>query len=324
MLVVPTCRSKSIAAFFEAWGDRGGWDEVCVIEDALDTSSEVNKVLPPGSYHYSHSEIGVALGEDSWIISRQDSSCRNFGLLIARELGMDVLTLDDDCFPSDGCRNFVDEHRHMMRHYKWVDAIPEQSMRGKPYRNLGLVESVINIGLWSKNPDLDAPRSLVSGMPTDFCPPDGNCLIPARQYIPVCGMNLFIRHEAIPLFYFAPMGHGQPYRRFDDIWGGVVAKRALDEVGWHLSVGEPHVEHQRASDPFANLIKEAPGIVANEQFWELIDSIKLPAPPPHDEDRPQWVVVGIAAELEKSPDKYLQKYGEALRTWVRLCRRSKS
>ena len=68
-------------------------------------------------------------------------------------------------------------------------------------------------------------------------------------------MNLCFSRRAIPLMYFPLMGQGQP-----------------DALGWSFSVGEPFVRHARASDPFVNLVKEAPGIKANETFWEDIDA----------------------------------------------------
>ncbi len=127
-------------------------------------------------------------------------------------------------------------------------------------------------------------------------------------------MNLYIRHEAIPFMYFPFMGEGQPYKRFDDIWAGVIAKRALDLLGWHMSVGEPFVEHRRASDPFANLVKETPGIVANEMFWEAIDGIEVPSG-----KTPQDIVATLGRGLEGLEDAYLKRLGQALQVWARLC-----
>jgi len=45
------------------------------------------------------------------------------------------------------------------------------------------------------------------------------------------------------------MGEGQPYRRFDDIWFGVIAKRICDHLGWSIAVGDPHVHHGRCPTP---------------------------------------------------------------------------
>ena len=45
-------------------------------------------------------------------------------------------------------------------------------------------------------------------------------------------MSLAFRIEALPLMYLPLMGEGQPYDRFDNIWGGVIAKRVCDHLGW--------------------------------------------------------------------------------------------
>jgi reversibly glycosylated polypeptide/UDP-arabinopyranose mutase len=322
MLVVPTCRPGSLREFLTAWKGKGGWDAICIIEDAPKRSDEVAEILRLSSLintqHYSHKEISEILLENSWIISKKDSACRNFGLLCAYWQGMDVITLDDDCFPSNE-EDLVYAHQQSMRHKEWVDSIPDQPMRGKPYKNLGNIHSAVNVGLWTKNPDLDAPHQLVEEYDPLFMPPPGNRIIPQGQYVPVCGMNLYIRHAAIPLFYFALMGEGQPYRRFDDIWGGIIAKRILDALGWHMSVGEPFVEHRRASDPFTNLVKEAPGIAANEKFWEIIKSIELSVGTESTPTRLMHKVGSRLSEMKDLDDDYLVYLGTAIRAWVDVC-----
>ncbi len=318
MLVVPTCRLESLEAFFKAWGNRGGWDAVCVVEDSptLSAAGAEANTQPDSVCHYSHAEINATLGDDAWIISRRDSAIRCFGFLLAHRAGMDVLTLDDDVFPVGSCgSSFVALHRNAMQHNRWAGSVPGMRTRGMPYRNLGNLESAINVGLWTGVPDLDGPQGLLTPM-TGFVPPPGTRLIPAGQHVPVCGMNLYIKHEAIPLCYFPPMGEGQPYKRLDDIWGGILAKRALDALGWHMSVGEPFVEHRRASDPFANLVKEAPGIVANETFWETIDGIKLT---PRKFPTAAKIVAEIGDQLERHQDNYIKQLGRALQVWARLC-----
>ena len=52
-------------------------------------------------------------------------------------------------------------------------------------------------------------------------------------------------------------------------------KKICDHLGLDVSIGKPTVFHQRASDPFVNLVKEAPGIALNESFWQEIDAITI-------------------------------------------------
>jgi reversibly glycosylated polypeptide/UDP-arabinopyranose mutase len=315
MLVIPTCRPESLRHFFREWGDKGGWDTVCVIEDAPQKSYEVGTASEQITEHYSHSEIDSVLEEDSWIISRRDSAIRCFGFLKAYQNGMDVLTLDDDCFPvTDDYDNYTlaDHHRLSMLHRCWIESVPDTRTRGIPYRNLGMMEGKVNVGLWTGVPDLDGPQGLLSPR-SDFVPPPGSRLIPYGQYVPVCGMNLYIRHEAIPLFYFPLMGEGQPYKRFDDIWAGIIAKKCMDALGWSLAVGEPFVKHQRASDPFANLIKEAPGIQTNETFWEIINSTLIPPT-----KNPLTALAGIVDGLRDQKSPYFIRLGQAIGKWIHL------
>jgi reversibly glycosylated polypeptide/UDP-arabinopyranose mutase len=115
------------------------------------------------------------------------------------------------------------------------------------------------------------------------------------------------------LFYFPLMGEGQPYRRFDDIWAGVIAKKVMDHLGWPMSVGEPAVFHVRASDPVQNRIKEMPGITRNETFWQEIDGIELTA------GDPAGCMRELGEQLGRSgSDDYMRRLGMALQVWASL------
>ena len=129
----------------------------------------------------------------------------------------------------------------------------------------------------------------------------------------MCGMNLAFKPEVAPAMYFAPSGPDQPYDRFDDIWMGIIAKRVFDHLRLYCYTGYPQVVHDRASDPFKNLIKEAPGIEANEGFWAYIDAIDLT-----HSDLTQCVR-DIARYMSDHPyrdEAYFVRYGSALLTWT--------
>ncbi len=51
------------------------------------------------------------------------------------------------------------------------------------------------------------------------------------SYFPMCSMNLAWRPEFTAAMYFLLMGPDQPFDRFGDIWGGVLAKRVADHLG---------------------------------------------------------------------------------------------
>jgi hypothetical protein len=123
-------------------------------------------------------------------------------------------------------------------------------------------------------------------------------------------MNLAVRREAACLMYYPPMGEGSPYGRFDDIWCGLVVQRICRHLRRSIVVGEPRVDHRRASDPFANLTREAPGIAANESVWRAIDEVELSAGTP----------LGCMRELGASlgGDEYLERWGKAMLAWCDL------
>jgi reversibly glycosylated polypeptide / UDP-arabinopyranose mutase len=319
VLVVPTNRPDRFQDWLRAWGDRGGWDTVIVVEDALERSAPLRDVAAadPRVRHYSWKEIDEVLGDAAWIISRGDSAIRCFGLWSAWSRGAKwILTLDDDCYPlgTQGLAPtlFQEHEAATAGHRRWLSTLPGQRTRGLPYRNQGtLADVVANVGLWTGSGDPDAVQELTGYRHP--CPmPRGNWVVPCGQYVPVCGMNLFLHRDAVPLFYFPPMGRGQPYRRFDDIWAGVIAKKCLDHLGWSLSVGEPFVDHRRAGNPFRNLVAEAPGIAANETFWASVDGALLAA------RDPAKVVRQVGAHLATDPDAYLARLGRALQTWAGL------
>jgi len=76
--------------------------------------------------------------------------------------------------------------------------------------------------------------------------------------------------------YQMPMGKGQPYERFDDIWCGWIMKKACDAIALSVRSGSPFIHHARASDAKRNAELEAPGIIENEKVWRAILSMGIP------------------------------------------------
>lgn len=322
VLVIPSIREDCLVEFMRRWQGRGGWDTVVLVEDNPEKSFRV----PGIDYHYSWKEIEATLGAAHWIISRRDSAIRAFGFYVAWWLGADyVLTLDDDCYPSDeSCTAlplFQAHLRSMLNHSVWTKSLPGRRTRGLPYRNLGVLDNVrMNVGLWTGAGDPDAIEALtrVGAGETDTFPdpPPGSWIVPVGQLIPVCSMNICVSREAIPLCYYPPMGKGQRYARFDDIWMGIIAKYACDSLRWGIAVGEPWVRHSRASDPFVNLTKEAPGIALNETLWEEIMAFHYYAIDPL-----VWMAeLGKTLEAAKAGHDidYTRALGRALQVWAKL------
>jgi hypothetical protein len=321
--------------FLKEWEGKGGWTSLIVVEDAPHISPQITTDLSHyesntgvKTYHVSWDSIDRLLGERSWIISRQDSAIRCFGFLLAYRMGADyVLTLDDDCYPDIAHPDIVNLHLNNIRRFpKWSSTVPGLKVRGLPYKNLGVRHDVqISMGLWTGVPDLDGKTQL--GMDENdlrlkfFLPHIGVRLLAQGEYAPLCGMNLCFTRRAIPLLYYPLMGRNQPYKRFDDIWAGVVAERLCDLMGWKISIGTPFVRHSRASDPRANVVKEAPGIEANEEFWTIVDRFYDPIKSPlllvrdlgiHFQE---YYDVLVADVLDK---EYIKKLGKAYTIWTEL------
>ena len=219
-----------------------------------------------------------------------------------------IYTLDDDCYPHQSAGGPIDiirGHREALEgRSRWFNTLNGGKPRGLPFNHVGSREVYLNHGLWTNVLDFDAPTQLAGAFEEEFS--WDNRLVPSGQYFPMCGMNVAWRPEVTVLMYHLLMGcvdvrtmpkehrrqvekHCQrvecegdtilyrlPFDRFGDIWCGIIMKKVADHLGLAVSSGTPYIRHDRASDPFVNLIKEANGLKANEVFWERIHLMSLP------------------------------------------------
>jgi reversibly glycosylated polypeptide / UDP-arabinopyranose mutase len=152
--------------------------------------------------------------------------------------------------------------------------------RGYPQTGLSFRPTVINHGLWSGIPDLDAETQLETPPPYEYSKGRYE-YIPYGSYYPMSGMNVAFGREMVPAMYFGLMGHhlymdsDWGYHRYGDIWAGILSKRIADHLGYAVRTGSPWVEHERASDPHVNKLKEGTAKAANEWFWQRVDAVKL-------------------------------------------------
>jgi hypothetical protein len=322
-LVVPTNRPERVHEFLEAWSP-WPWDEILIVEDAPTVSASLRHARWNGDgssgkarvITFSWEEIDASL-RNGWIISRCDSAIRCYGFWRAWALGADcIFTLDDDCYPAD--EEYVRKHiQNLEATAKWQSTVPWMRVRGLPYANFGTLRNVyVSVGLWRGHPDLDSIQSLAHGCNGDRVLERNlsSRVMPGEQYFPMSGMNLAFRREVACLMYFPPMGANSPYARFDDIWAGLVVQRICRHLRYAIVCGQPVVEHRRASDPFDNLVKEAPGIRANEHMWEIIDAIPLRGGMPLDCMRE----MGAGLQEHSREDPYLARWGRGILEWCRL------
>lgn len=241
------------------------------------------------------------------LIPRKSHAQTSFGLLYlwdnpAFEFG---LFLDDDTIPSQG--DFFGDHFSNLDHQgpitsvssseRWVNVLYQNVERhglyprGYPYDAMGAsIEEttdrleqgsvVASQGLWTDVPDLDAVRILMDGdlqgqAQTRTTEQDytDQFVVAPDHYTTVCSMNLAFRRRIVPAFYQLPMGDNEwGVGRFDDIWSGVLLKRAADLLGDRLLTGRPLCRHDKAPrSTFDDLAEEVPALQLNEVFWEIID-----------------------------------------------------
>jgi len=301
IVVVASNRERRVQEFLTAWSPPT-WDEIIVVEDGAQRSFDLVSSYPYRLHHVSWAEIAA----DADVInptpfSRRDSAIKMYGFWAALRLQGDIIiALDDDCHPSGPVGSFAAAHvAALSPRARWVPSVDESPTRGVPYFHLGTIDgAVVNMGLWQGAADYDAPQTLalhrLGYLDHAYNPKSGNRLMHPQQYWPLCAMNIAFRREIAPLMYMPKMGEGSPFRRFDDIWCGIILQRSCRHLGLSIAVGEPHIRHVRASDALANLEDEAPGIRANEDFWKVIEAMPLDAA---EQATPLTCAEAVAAHL---------------------------
>lgn len=316
-LVVPTIRETSIKRFLEEWKNELSLLKVIIVED----NPEKTFLIPNAENidHYSWQEIDKELGEDSWIIPRRTDCIRSFGYYKAYQADLPIMiTLDDDCYPlrSEDQISFVETHINQLQQktstdHSWCETTEGVTPRGVPYFELTRErECILNHGLWENVPDYDAPTQLLVSRDNKVHTWK-QFVVPVGKYYPMCGMNVAIKKELIPAFYFLLMGRNYPYDRFGDIWAGVISKKIIDHLGYAVSSGKPAIHHDRASNVWANLRKEAPGLEINETLWKRVDQIVLR----NDNFKDCYLEISERLDIK---GEYWDKLKSAMKIWANL------
>jgi hypothetical protein len=243
------------------------------------------------------------LSEYADLVPAESHAQTSFGLLYlwANDFEYGVF-LDDDTRPHPAGDFFGGHYRNLDRDgtvetrrsdTRWVnvlDGVADLYPRGYPYgamderttrESAPTSEVVASQGLWTGVPDLDAVRVLADGdtrgrssvrlRREDYGDP--LFAVAPGHYTTICSMNLAFRREVVPAFYQLPMDDN-PWGvgRFDDIWSGVLLKRAADALGKTLLTGTPLCVHEKAPrSTFGDLRAEAPALELNEHLWRIVD-----------------------------------------------------
>lgn len=269
-IVIPSNREDSFNKWCNEWRHQLEGATVILIEDSFDRTFEPKL---DNFRHYCWRDIDHDLKDKAWIIPRKTDCVRSYGYLKAYQEGFDyIMTMDDDCYPVHDEPYWVSGHVDELNKCdsRWINTLESTKVRGVPFENTGSVPVAISHGLWTNIPDLDAVTQLTTEQ-TDELGLD--LYIPMEKYYPMCGMNLAWKAEVTPAMYFMLMGKEYGIDRFGDIWAGLISKRIADHLGYTVHSGYPLVRHDKASNVFTNLEKEARGIGINETLWEAIDVI---------------------------------------------------
>lgn len=262
-VVVPTIpqRSEIFETFMEGWQPLFEKHDVHFIK-VVDGEKPT---VQGGDGIVQHAQPVMGKYEDC--LSNFNAGIRNLGFAyIARFLPEVeyIITLDDDVLPiGDPIQDHIDALNKRVP-VSWISTAVDEYMRGFPYQIRDEAEVVVSHGVWEGVADWDSPTQLVLGShrPVEFY----RGPIPKGVYYPMCSMNLAFKRKMLPYIYHAPWALG--IHRFDDILTGVESKRDIDREGWAAVSGYARVHHERASNVYANLRNEAPGMELNEQFWQ--------------------------------------------------------
>lgn len=258
-VVVPTIREECLKDFIRAW------------KDLFDKHNVKLVVVRDGDAPTVNDEpIYKFMGDDADLIFNKNDGVRNAGFYYVVKYYPQVeyiITLDDDVTPVG---DPIQDHINALNSHvptSWISTATEY-MRGFPYGVRNESEVVLSHGVWDGVKDWDAPTQLTQGnRDVNFY----KGAIPKGVYYPMCGMNIAFKCKALPYMYFAPMGYKVGMDRFADIWLGIVSKRIIDKNNWAVITGYARVQHNRASNVWKNLQKEARGLELNEGFWQGVE-----------------------------------------------------
>lgn len=321
-VVLPTIRPDAFSAWWNAWYPiLRNKATIIVVWDMFRKDNKLNEFVhsaPENNYYHLFRDDGEKYGP---VITDcyQSDSIRNLGFLKATELGCPIIaTLDDDVLPIDN----LWPDRMMQRIGRWVDPVTfypcSFRTRGLPASDRYKRMVVLHHGLWEGIPDIYArdqwsqPFEVLDGKEHPVR------TVPSGQLFPMCGMNISFDTAILPAMYFWPQ---KKYRRYGDIWCGLVAKRVADLCGFAVTSGDPVVYHNRLSDTAANMKAEATGTDLNNHLWYRVENARPIAAVPAEHyvgSLPIETTIALADELKD----LLDDAGCDLKGWISLVRQA--
>lgn len=282
-----------------------------------------------------------------------DPSFKQLGFLIAAQNSDLIIIIDDDVFPQydfikgHGVVNKTIECKEVSSDKGWFNTCTIMSnnqnreiyARGYPYSKrkeryrykVGYGKVVLNMGMWSNIPDLDAITFLhedsgsMQGI-TDIRNTRltiDRLMIARGTLLPISAMNLAFSPEILPAFYQTLQGvmvGGWKLARYDDIWSGVFAKKVIDSVNDRVTVGLPVVRHEKTPrDIFEDIKKEFIGILISERLYQKLNEIEIKAN--NYFDGYSQLIEGLKKKeicTDHEIQKYFKKLYECMGLWLKI------
>lgn len=276
-VIVPTIRPEQLKIFLEAWKDQFTKHNahVFIVHDGENPYVEYN------GNEYSVYDV---MGRYEHLIYNKNDGVRNLGFALAYKMGADVfVSLDDDTYPEG---DTLGDHLAVLNTRKpisWMNTTQTNYMRGMPYCVREEAEVVLSHGDWRVVADFDAPTQLLLGTPEQV---PSKMPIPKGIFYPMCIMNCSFKRKIMPYFYQAPAY--DKFQRYSDIWAGIESKKVIDKNEWAVVTGYATVRHERASNVFTNLKKEAVGLEMNETFFKETCELEKEYQQEYKKNRKDW------------------------------------
>jgi len=199
------------------------------------------------------------------IIPFNSDNRRNIGYLRAAELGADIIiTIDDDNYAGEG--DFIGGHNIVGKTVtlnavsssnKWFNTCSLLNFeppyriypRGYPYNKRwnddaslkqGKAKIMLNLGLWTGDPDVDAITRLSIPAVSTGINIDEQVILAHNNYISINSQNTAFHRELLPCCYYVLMGaeiEGTTLDRYGDIWWGFFVQKILNKTGDRVSIG---------------------------------------------------------------------------------------
>jgi hypothetical protein len=243
------------------------------------------------------------------IIPYNTDNRRNIGYVMAKEQGAGaIITVDDDNYPLPDV-DFLGGHVAALGERKGVEIVKSANgwfnicdmmtndggakifPRGFPYKSrkdyekneltyrTGDVRVMLNEGLWTNDPDVDAVTHLASDVRMIDLKEKKSLVLDLGTFSPINSQNTMFHIDLLPAYYFVLMGEkidGLALDRYGDIWQGLFMKKVMDTLGVYAAFGTPLAAHRRNShNYFKDLKMELNGIIYTETIAEFLEQSTL-------------------------------------------------